>query len=41
MLEQLQGYDYDPTQPHDGEAYPHDSVSQLDYADDEHYQEGE
>lgn len=39
MLEQLQGYDYDPTQQPDDEPYPEDSVSQIDYTDDEHYQD--
>jgi hypothetical protein len=33
MLEQLQGYDYDPSAQPAEEDYPDDSVSQLEYGD--------
>ncbi|WIA41108.1 hypothetical protein OEZ86_004737 [Tetradesmus obliquus] len=38
LLQQLQGYDYDPAAqpPESEEPYPDDSVSQIDY-DDDHY----
>lgn len=38
LLQQLQGYDYDPAAqpPEIEEPYPDDSVSQIDY-DDDHY----
>lgn len=39
MLDQLQGYDYDPNAPHEDLEYPDDSVSQIDHTDDEHYRE--
>ncbi|KAF6252279.1 hypothetical protein COO60DRAFT_1704362 [Scenedesmus sp. NREL 46B-D3] len=38
LLQQLQGYDYDPAAqpPEEEEPYPDDSVSQMDYDDDHH-----